>query len=108
MEEQAGLSGQYPGSFRHGDGNCQSKDALNVDGSQLSEADGQILDALAHVVEASGPFSFGLLTNTLSVTEQLDFSYQLIALAGRIRARVEKAAGDNRRHTTDSTHGDTP
>jgi hypothetical protein len=54
----------------------------------LSEADGHLLDAIARVVEVSGRFSFGILTNTLSVAEQLDFSHKLIAAASRIRTPI--------------------
>jgi hypothetical protein len=68
----------------------------------MAEADKHLLDALAHVVEGSGRFSFGIVTNTLSVTEQLDFSHKLIAAAGLIRARVERAADDRRLRATDA------
>ncbi|MGH8546455.1 MAG: hypothetical protein ACREX3_23140, partial [Gammaproteobacteria bacterium] len=109
LEEQAGLSGQYPGSFRHGDGDGQAEDVLGAaDGVRLPEADEQLLAALGHLVEEANPFSFGLLTNTLSITDQLDFTHKLIAAAGRIRTRVEKAACVHGLRTTDGTHGDTP
>lgn len=97
MEDQAGPPDQHPGSFRHGDSPCQPDDALcAVAGSRLPEADDQILEALALVVQESGPFSFGILTDTLSVTEQLDFGYKLISAAGRIRTRVEKTSVNHR------------
>lgn len=106
MENQAGLSGQCPGSFRHGDGDCQAEDALGAaDGVRLPEADEHLLGALAHVEEGSGRFSFGILTDTISVTEQLDFGYRLTSLACRIRARVEQTSSEYRCSTTD---GDVP
>lgn len=75
------------------------------DGSRLPETDDQLLASLALVVQASGPFSFGILTDTLSVTEQLGFGYKLIAAAGLIRTRVEETSGDYRLRITD---GDVP
>lgn len=102
VEDETEPPSQDPDSFRHGDSPCQPDDALcAADGSRLTEADDQILEALALVVQASGPFSFGLLTNTLSVTEQLGFGYKLISAAGRIRTRVEKTSGDHRLRTAD-------
>jgi hypothetical protein len=51
--------------------------------------DRQLLDELCQLGEALAPFNAGILTNTLSVTEQLDFGYRLIRVAGLIRGRVE-------------------
>lgn len=62
------------------------------------DADRELLDELSRLGEALGPFVGGILTDSLSVTVQLDFGHQLIALAGRIRARVE----------TQSTAGELP
>lgn len=64
-----------------------------------------LLNELSHIADILAPFSFGILTNTLSITEQLDFGYKLIAAAGRIRMRVEKSAIDHRLRPTD---GDAP
>lgn len=51
--------------------------------------DRQLLDELCQLGEALAPFNAGILTNTLSVTEQLDFGYRLIRVAGLVRGRVE-------------------
>lgn len=51
--------------------------------------DHELLDELNQLGRELGPFTGGILTNTVSVTEQLAFGYRLIRLAGRIRARVE-------------------
>jgi hypothetical protein len=42
------------------------------------------------------------VTDTLPVTEQLDFGYKLIAVAGRIRTRVEKKASVDHRLRAES------
>ena len=60
----------------------------------MTDEDRALLDELNRLGAALGPFSGGVLTNSLTVAEQLAFGYQLIALASRIRARVEK--GDDR------------
>lgn len=57
----------------------------------MNDLDRAIIYALAEVTKASGMFSFGILTDTLPVMEQLDFGYKLIHLAGLIRTRVELA-----------------
>jgi hypothetical protein len=57
--------------------------------------DGELMDELNRLGEALGPFVFGILSDTLSVTEQLDFGYRLIAVAGRIRVRVQKLSIDH-------------
>ncbi len=54
------------------------------------------MDELGRLGEALGPFVFGILADTLSVSEQLTFGHQLIAVGGRIRARVEKHAAGRR------------
>lgn len=54
--------------------------------------DQALMNQLNSIGEAIGPFVFGLLSNTLSVSEQLAFGYRLIAIAGRIRTRVEQQA----------------
>lgn len=51
--------------------------------------DQKLLDALGRVTEAGGAFSFGIVNNTLSVTEQLEFSFQLKRVARLVRARVD-------------------
>jgi hypothetical protein len=51
--------------------------------------DRALLDELCGLGETLGPFIGGVLTNTLSITEQLDFGYRLIRVAGLIRTRVE-------------------
>ncbi|MGH4016807.1 MAG: hypothetical protein ACRDSL_23315 [Pseudonocardiaceae bacterium] len=88
-------------SFRHGDGNCRHAGSpCTADGDRLAEADKHLLEALANVVQASDQFSFGIVTSTLSITDELGFSHKLIAAAGRIRARVEKTSADHRLRTT--------
>lgn len=57
--------------------------------------DRELMEDLNSLGETLGPFVFGILTDTLSVSEQLAFGYQLIAVAGRIRARVEKLPVDH-------------
>ena len=52
--------------------------------------DQALLDELCGLGETLGPFIGGVLTNTLSVTEQLDFGYRLIWVAGLMRTRVEQ------------------
>ena len=52
--------------------------------------DHELLDELNQLGKDLGPFAGGILTRTLSVTEQLDFGYRLIRLARRIRARAEQ------------------
>lgn len=56
--------------------------------------DRQLLDELRQLGEALGPFNAGILTNTVSVTEQLGFGYRLIRVAGLIQARVEHRPPD--------------
>jgi hypothetical protein len=56
--------------------------------------DQALLDELCGLGETLGPFLGGVVTNTLSVTEQLDFGYRLIRVAGLIRARVEHKNSD--------------
>jgi hypothetical protein len=51
--------------------------------------DRALLDELSRLGETLGPFLGGVVTNMLSVTEQLDFGYRLIRVAGLIRMRVE-------------------
>lgn len=58
--------------------------------------DPTLLDELSRLGEALGPFVFGILSDTLSISEQLAFGYQLIAVAGRIRTRVEQRSADQR------------
>ena len=60
----------------------------------MTDEDRALLDELNRLGAVLGPFTGGILTNSLSVAEQLAFGHQLIALAGRIRARLEK--GDPR------------
>lgn len=71
----------------------------------MTTDDYHLLDDLSHIGETLASFSGGILTNSLSVTEQLDFSYKLIAAASRIRTRVEKMSVD---HRLRPTHGDVP
>ncbi|MCA1675039.1 MAG: hypothetical protein LC799_23575, partial [Actinobacteria bacterium] len=73
--------------------------------SVMTTDDHHLLNDLGRIGETLGPFSFSILTNTLSITDQLDFSHKLIAAAGRIRARVEKTSVDHRYRPT---HGDAP
>lgn len=73
--------------------------------SVMTTDDYDLLNILGHIADTLAPFSFGILTNTLSVTDQLDFGYKLIAAAGRIRTRVEKTSADHRLRPTD---GDAP
>ncbi|MGH3344178.1 MAG: hypothetical protein ACRDPK_15180 [Carbonactinosporaceae bacterium] len=56
--------------------------------------DRQLVDELRQLGEALGPFNAGILTNTLSVTQQLSFGYRLVRVAGLIRARVEHRPPD--------------
>lgn len=60
----------------------------------MTDEDRALLDELNRLGAILGPFTGGILTNSLTVAEQLAFGYQLIGLAARIRARVEK--GDAR------------
>lgn len=63
--------------------------------------DRQLLEELRRLGEELGPFNTGIVTNTLPVTEQLDFGYRLIRVAGLIRRRVEcehPDAGTNESH----------
>ncbi|MGH3851534.1 MAG: hypothetical protein ACRDRT_17900, partial [Pseudonocardiaceae bacterium] len=55
-----------------------------------TSSDYALLGELNRLGVALGPFTGGILTDSLSVTAQLDFGYRLIRLAGRIRARVEQ------------------
>ncbi|MGH4013639.1 MAG: hypothetical protein ACRDSL_06830 [Pseudonocardiaceae bacterium] len=71
----------------------------------MTPDDHQLLHMLGYIDEALGRFSGGIVTNTLSVAEQLDFSHKLIAAAGRVRTRVEKTTVD---HRLRSTNGDPP
>ena len=50
--------------------------------------DRQLLNELNRLGDAFGSFSGGILTGQLSVAEQLDFSYQLIVVAGHFWSRV--------------------
>lgn len=56
----------------------------------MTDDDRTLMDELNRLGEVLGSFVFGTLTDTLSVTKQLAFGYQLIAVTERIRARVEK------------------
>ncbi|HEY2764190.1 MAG TPA: hypothetical protein VGJ13_09300 [Pseudonocardiaceae bacterium] len=56
--------------------------------------DSELLDELNQLGAALGPFTGGILTDSLSETEQLSFGYRLVRLAGRIRARVEQQPFD--------------
>lgn len=69
--------------------------------SVMTTDDHHLLNDLGHIGETLGPFSFGILTKTLSVAEQLDLGYKLIAAAGRIRTRVENTSVDHRLRPTD-------
>lgn len=62
----------------------------------MTTDDYKLLDQLYNIGERLSCFTGGILTNTLSVAEQLDFCYRLIASAGRIRARVERAGADHK------------
>jgi hypothetical protein len=44
----------------------------------------------------------GIFADSLSAAEQLDFSYQLITVAARIRERVEQESFDSSRVAGDS------
>ncbi len=55
--------------------------------------------------QAPGPCADEIFANPLSVTEQLDFSYELIAMADVIRARVERKPP---RNSTQGIAGGTP
>ena len=71
--------------------------------------DHSLMDELNRLGKTLGPFVFGILSDTLSVSEQLDFGYRLIAVAGRIRARVEHqsvAPGDQGGDTSLAGNGD--
>lgn len=52
--------------------------------------DHELLGELNQFGRELGTFTGGILTNTLSVSEQLAFGYRLIRVAGLIRARVEQ------------------
>lgn len=68
---------------------------LGVAGAEVTVSDDrQLLDELHQLGEALGPFNTGILTNTLSVTQQLGFGYRLIRVAGLIQARVEHRPPD--------------
>ena len=67
----------------------------------MTDEDRKLLNELNRLGDALGLFTGGILTNSLSVSEQLDFDYQLIALAGRIRARVEKKPIGHRSQAVD-------
>lgn len=60
----------------------------------MTADDRTLLTALNHLGHTLGPFTGDILTNTVSVDEQLNFSYHLIAVAGRIRTRVERQSVD--------------
>ncbi|MGH3796479.1 MAG: hypothetical protein ACRDSP_16500 [Pseudonocardiaceae bacterium] len=60
-----------------------------------------LLNDLNRLGDALGPFAGGILTDSLSVTAQLDFGYRLISVASRIRMRVEQERTDSRRQTVD-------
>lgn len=61
--------------------------------------DRALLDEFNRRGEILGPFTGGILTDTLTVAEQLAFGYQLVSVAGLVRARVEKKPTDRRRRT---------
>ena len=66
-----------------------------IAGAEVTVSDDrQLLDELCQLGEALGPFNAGILTNSLSVTEQLRFGYRLIRVAGLIRARAEHRPPD--------------
>ncbi|MGH3438843.1 MAG: hypothetical protein ACRDR6_25885 [Pseudonocardiaceae bacterium] len=56
----------------------------------ITDDDRSLLDELNKLGQELGLFTAGILTDSLSVTAQLDFGYRLIRLAGLIRARVEQ------------------
>jgi hypothetical protein len=56
----------------------------------MTSDDCELLDELRRLSQALGPFADGIFANSLSVAEQLDFGYQLIKVAVRIRERVEQ------------------
>lgn len=60
----------------------------------MTTDDAELLDELRRLSQALGPCADGIFANSLSVTEQLDFGYQLLNVAARIRVRVEKEGGD--------------
>lgn len=62
----------------------------------MTDEDRKLLNELNRLGDALGPFAGGILTDSLSAIEQLDFSYKLISLAGAIRARVEQKTPSNR------------
>lgn len=64
--------------------------------------DRTLMDELNRLGEALGPFVFGISSNTLSITEQLAFGYRLIAVAGRIRTRVEQRSVEPRHKGEDA------
>lgn len=106
LEYQVKEPRQPLGNSRHGNGDHQvQKVPQTVGGKRVAKADEQLLAALASVVEASGRFSFGVLTGSLSVTEQLDFGYKLIAVAGRVRTRAEVTRCN---HSLRVTNGERP
>ncbi|MCA1604156.1 MAG: hypothetical protein LC775_01425 [Acidobacteria bacterium] len=72
-------------------------------GDVKRDDDRTLIDELGCISEALGPFVFGILSDTLSVSEQLAFGHQLIALGGRIRARVERQADSQRVQARDAS-----
>ncbi len=62
----------------------------------------ELLDELRRLSQALGPFAVGIFADSLSAAEQLDFSYQLITVAARIRERVEQESFDSSRVAGDS------
>ena len=104
MDHAGGPTDQASEEFRHGDG--RDEPLTPVDGRPIARpstilsppgcimtGDRELLDELNRLGDALSPFVFGILTDSLSTAEQVAFGYQLIALAGRIRGRVEKPLG---------------
>jgi len=63
----------------------------------------ELLDELRRLSQALGLFAAGIFADSLSVAEQLNFGYQLITVAARIRERVEQKPFDS-----SPVAGDTP
>ncbi len=63
----------------------------------------ELLDELRRLSQGLDSFAAGIFSDSLSAAEQLDFGYQLITVAARIRERVEQKLFDSSR-----VAGDTP
>lgn len=66
--------------FRHGDGKSDLR----------AHDDHELMAELNDLGQVLGPFTGGILTDRMSMSEQLDFGTGSFRLAGRIRARVER------------------